>query len=218
MVPKSSVAYQQNHRNIKNPKRCRWQRHVKILNNPIKLERLRSLKVAPSPVFGCTFSGGLPEHSYVKWCHRPLCIYSHGRSILHLRIKRGDVWSSLILWFVRNMFTHKLRNWQRTSSQKLDWENCTQRCTLSASALALLALLALLTLLKLPAPSSKRVDYWVCTSEVFWNEMHTAYPFSVSWVLLLYHALPACQAASRLAPALGLQKLQQVRSGASESR
>ena len=70
MVPKSSVAYQQNHRNIKNPKRCRWQRHAKILNNPIKLKRLRSLKVAPSPVFGCTFSGGLPEHSYVKWCQK----------------------------------------------------------------------------------------------------------------------------------------------------
>jgi len=63
VVPKSSVAYQQNHRNINNPKRCRWQRHTKILNNPIKLERLRSLKVAPSPVFGCTFSGGLPEHN-----------------------------------------------------------------------------------------------------------------------------------------------------------
>ena len=45
------------------------------------------------------------SHSCYNWkrivAHRPLCIYSHGRSILHLRIKRGDLWSSLILWFVR---------------------------------------------------------------------------------------------------------------------
>ena len=45
----------------------------------------------------------------------------------------------------------------------------------------------------------------------------------IKWELLLsllfYHALPArCQASSGLAPALGLQKLQQVRSDASESR
>ena len=79
-------------------------------------------------------------------------------------------------WFSDSSETCLTRNYEIKNEHPLknnNWQNCTQGCTLSASALALLALLALPTLLKLPAPSSKRVDYWVCFSEVFWNEMHS---------------------------------------------